>query len=281
MIENYPAVVGMDIAGEVHELGSSVTRFKTGDRIVGHAWSFLTKQPEDGALSLYARIPAANAAVLPDKIDFKNGVVLPLAIDTASGGLHQKTHLALDFPSLNPTPKNEVVVIYGGSTSVGLAAIQLAVAAGYRVIATASAKNLPLLKSAGASDAFDYTASSIADDIVKAVGSDKFVGMYNVIGVPESFKTVLPIMEKLGGGVVANTKPPPQDIPANVSVKFVLGVGDFGFPIWEGFVTEGLESGKLKCMPEPLVVGKGLEALEEAFEVRRKGVVAQKVVVEV
>lgn len=279
-IQKYPAVLGMDLAGEVHNVGSSVTRFKTGDRVIGHARSFLTGQPEDGAFSLYSRIPAGNAAKIPDHVEYKQAVVLPLAIDTASGGLHQKTHMGLEFPSLDTKPKNEVVVIHGGSTSVGLAATQLASNAGYRVITTSSPKNFNLCREAGASDTFDYRDAALAESIAKAVGKDKFVGLYNIVGVPDSFDVVLPIMEKLGGGIVANTKPPPENLPQNVEVKFVLGVGDFGFPVWENFVSEGLESGKLKCLPEAKVVGKGLDTLEKAFGIRRGDVHAQKIVVE-
>ena len=280
MIKQYPAVIGHDLAGEVTDVGSSVARFKKGDRIIGHAWAFLTGQPEDGAFSLYSRVPASNAAILPNNIEYKQGVVLPLAIDTASGGLHKETHMKLDFPHLNATRNGKVVVVYGGSSSVGSAAIQLAVNAGYRVIATSSSKNFDLCRKSGASDVFDYKDPNVAADIAKAIGKDRFVGLYNAIGIPESLDIVTPIMLKLGGGIVANTKPPPERLPEHVEVKFVLGVGDFSFPIWENFVAEALEGGKLKCLPEPLVVGKGLEGLQEAFELRKGDVSGQKVVVE-
>ncbi|KAK3614567.1 hypothetical protein LTR22_027737, partial [Elasticomyces elasticus] len=41
-----------------------------------------------------------------------------------------------------------------------------------------------------------------------AVGRDHFVGLYNAVGTPESFDVVTPMMAKLGGGFLANTKPP-------------------------------------------------------------------------
>ncbi|KAK3678844.1 hypothetical protein LTR78_001297 [Recurvomyces mirabilis] len=281
-VKKFPTVLGMDLAGEVHEVGSSVTKFKKGDRVIGHAWQFTTGAWEDGAFSLYPRIPAANAAILPSDIAFTVGVVLPLAIDTAAGGLYQPGYMGLDFPNIDtqPNSKGEVVVVYGGSTSVGAAAIQLAVAAGYRAIVTCSPENFDLCRECGASDIFDYKSPTIANDIAAAVGADKFKGLYNAIGIPESFKVVTPIVEKLGGGFVANTKPPPQDLPASVTVKFVLGVNEFVFPVWKDFVTKGLQSGKLQCLPKPTIVGKGLESLQKAFEVRNGDVRATKVVVE-
>ena len=102
----------------------------------------------------------------------------------------------------------------------------------------------------------------------------------NAIGVPESFEVVLPIMEKLGGGMIANTKPPGK-LPENITARFVLGIGDFSFPIWEKFVGQALAEGKLKCLPKPKVVGNGLESLQHAFEVRNGAVSAEKIVVEI
>ena len=156
--------------------------------------------------------------------------------------------MGLNFPSLGAEPKGAVVIVYGGSSSVGLAAIQLAVNAGYKVIATSSPEHFDLCRQAGASAIFDYKDASVAREVAKEVGNDKFLGLYNAIGIPESFDVVTPIMEALGGGFLANTKPP-GDLPKNITAKFVLGVGDFSFPVWENFVTEALESGDLKCLP--------------------------------
>jgi NADPH:quinone reductase-like Zn-dependent oxidoreductase len=280
-VKKWPIVPGHDLAGEVYSVGSNITRFKPGDRVIGHSWQFFTNDPADGAFSLYCRIPAANTAILPENITFTQGVVLPLAIDTAAAGFYQKDYMGLDFPSVDskPNSKGEVVVVYGGPSSVGCAAIQLAANAGYRVIATASAANLDLCRECGASDAFDYKSATIAEDIAAAVGNDRFKGLYNAIGVPESFDIVTPIMEKLGGGFLANTKPPGK-LPEFIEAKFVLGVGDSGFPIWKDFITEALAQGKMKCLPKARVVGKGLESLEKAFEIRNGNVTAEKIVVE-
>jgi len=87
-LKNYPHVLGSDIAGTVHSVGSAVTKFKAGDRVVGHAWSFMTSKPQDGAYSLYTSLPAANSAIIPPGVDFKEAAVLPMAIDTATFGLH-------------------------------------------------------------------------------------------------------------------------------------------------------------------------------------------------
>ena len=241
----------------------------------------MTGNPEDGAFSLYSRVPSRNAAILPDDVEFKDGVVLPLAIDTAACGLFKEgmMGLTLPTPTTEPNSKGKVVVVYGGSSSVGLAAIQLAVAAGYRAIATSSPKNFDLVRKAGASEAFDYKSPSLPGDIANAVGSDSFIGLYNAIGIPESFEIVTPIMENLGGGFLANTKPP-GPMPSGIEAKFVLGVGEFSFPIWEDFVPGALESGRLKCLPEPKVVGRGMESLQEAFEVREGEVSGCKIVVE-
>jgi NADPH:quinone reductase-like Zn-dependent oxidoreductase len=280
-VKKWPIVPGHDLAGEVHAVGLNVTRFKPGDRVIGHSWQFFTNDPADGAFSTYSRIPAENAAILPENITYTQGVVLPLAIDTAAAGFYQKDYMGLDFPSVDskPNSKDEVVVVYGGSSSVGCAAIQLAANAGYRVIATASAANLDLCRECGASDAFDYKSVTIAEDIAAAVGNDRFKGLYNAIGVPESFEIVTPIMEKLGGGFLANTKPPGK-LPEFIEAKFVLGVGDSGFPVWKDFITEALAQGKMKCLPKARVVGKGLESLENAFEIRNGTVTAEKIVVE-
>ena len=77
--------------------------------------------------------------------------------------------------------------------------------------------------------------------------------------------------------------PPPENIPDGVGVKFVqagsIKDDEVSHAIYERFLPEALAKGKFVPSPEPLVVGKGLESVQEGFEVQQKGVSVKKVVV--
>lgn len=112
---------------------------------------------------------------------FKVAAVLPLGMSTAACALFMKEALScLDLPSLHPQPKIQTRLVWGGSTSVGCNAIQLAKAAGYDVTTTASPKNQEYLKRLGASEAYDYNSHSVAADIVKALQGCKCVGALSI-----------------------------------------------------------------------------------------------------
>ncbi|KAK3613901.1 hypothetical protein LTR22_027971 [Elasticomyces elasticus] len=198
----------------------------------------MTDKPEDGAFSLFCRITAGNAAALPEEIKYTEGVVLGLTTDTAADEFQQPECMGLEFPfmSTKSNIKSEVVVVYSGSSSVGCVAIQLAVNAGYRVLATANPKHFTLaylaLKSGHlrCRGRFLIQKCSLVPDIASAVGTDRSIGFYNAIGIPESFDVVTPMVEKLGGGFVANTKPPGK-LPDFINAKYVLGVNEYGWPM--------------------------------------------------
>ena len=126
----------------------------------------------------------------------------------------------------------------------------------------------------------DYNDSDMVDDVAKAVGKATFVGIFNCISNEASYKLTLSILEKLGGGRMATSQPPPDGLPDNVIATGVMGPGDHSASVWQNFVTKALESGQLKCLPEPLVVGKSLESLQGALDRAKAGVSAQKVIVE-
>jgi NADPH:quinone reductase-like Zn-dependent oxidoreductase len=128
----YPFILGADLAGEVVEVGSAVTRFRIGDRVLGHAVGTDKKRNSsaEGAFQSYTVVLAHLAAPIPATMAYDNAVVLPLAVSTAACGLFQRDHLALQHPSLTPRPTGETLLVWDGSTSVGSNAIQLAVAAG-------------------------------------------------------------------------------------------------------------------------------------------------------
>lgn len=157
---------------------------------------------------------------------------------------------------------------------------QIASAAGLHVIALTGAKNFELSKKAGAAEVFDHSDPSVVDKVVAAVKkAGEFAGIFDAISIPETYAKDLAILEKLGGGELACSHPPPAEVPANVKAGMIFAVNDVVTPVWETFVTPALEAGKLKTLPPPTVVGTGLEYVQEALKKSKAGVSGTKLVV--
>ncbi|KAF2816947.1 putative quinone oxidoreductase [Mytilinidion resinicola] len=293
-VQQWPAIFGCDVAGEVYEVGSEVHgRFKKGDRIIGHAINLVSGRPQDGAYALYTVVPANKAAILPDTISFTDGVVVPFALEAAVCTLSLKQPgtampgvatpaLSLPYPSLEPTSSNKTLIVYGGSSSVGSMTTQLATAAGIKVISIASAHNFDLCKTCGAAEVFDYHNPSFVESVIEAVAKSgqEFVGIFDAISTPDTYANDLAILAKLGGGHLACVHPPPDSVPENVKAGMIFAVNDIATPVWRDYVTSALQAGKLKCLPPPSVVGKGLEQIQEALKKCETGVSATKLVVD-
>jgi NADPH:quinone reductase-like Zn-dependent oxidoreductase len=175
----YPTVLGSDCAGEVVAIGEGVTRFAPGDRAFGHAvgWDKRWHSAAAGAFQLHTLLFEHMASPLPPAIAFEDASVLPLALSTAAAGLFEADHLALALPSLDPASRNEAVLVWGASTSVGCNGVQLARAAGYRVFATASPANWDALRQLGASQLFDYRSPTVVQDLVAALRGQNLAGV--------------------------------------------------------------------------------------------------------
>ncbi|TVY57248.1 Dehydrogenase orsE [Lachnellula cervina] len=294
-VQQWPAIFGCDVAGEVYEVGADVQRFKRGDRVIGHAINLVSGRPQDGAYALYTVIPTNKAAILPDAISFTNGVVVPFAVETAVCVLSLKVPgvampgvstpaLGLPYPSLqDPAPSlGKTLVVYGGSSSVGSMTTQLATAAGIHIISIAGAHNLDFSKRCGAAQVFDHKDPSVVDRVVESVAQSghEFIGIFDAIATPDTYAHDLAILARLGGGHLACVHPPPADVPSNVKAGMIFAVNDIATPVWEDYVTPALEVGKIQCLPPPTVVGKGLEYIQEALKKSKAGVSATKLVVE-
>ncbi len=193
--------------------------------------------------------------------------------------------LGLPYPTLQtPTPSaSKTLIVYGASSSVGSMTTQIAAAAGINVIAIASSQNHDMVKRCGAAQVFDHKDSSVVENVINAVMASqcKFVGIFDAISTPETYARDLAILEKLGGGHLACVHPPPtDDVPSNVKTGMIFAVNDVATPVYRDFVTPALQSGKLKCLPPPTVVGKGLEHINDALKRSKAGVSATKLVVE-
>jgi NADPH:quinone reductase-like Zn-dependent oxidoreductase len=151
--------LGMDFAGEVEAIGTSVRAFMPGDRVFG-----LT--PNDhGGHAEYVCVPEHGAmATIPAGLRFSEAVV-------CEGALYANTNLR-GF-ALGPGHK---ILIYGASGAIGTAAVQLAKSYGAEVTAVVATKHLELARSLGADHVIDYSTQDLAavdetfDFVLDAVG---------------------------------------------------------------------------------------------------------------
>jgi len=284
MPRNYPDIFGSDVAGEVIAVGPDVTRFKVGDRILGHATGFASKHPEESAFQAQTILKTVMASKIPDDLSFERAAAIPLGLSTAASGLFQDSFLNLQLLTEPPQkPTGKTLLLWGGSSSVGSNAIQLCVAAGYEVITTASPKKFEYVKELGASQAFDYNSPSVSEDLLAAFKEKTLAGAFCCIAGPPA-KTCIDIVHKLEGNkFVAVTTPGFPDPPEGVQVKLVQGPAiidnHVGPAIYEAFLPKALKAGSFVPSPEPFVVGKGLDKIQEAVDLQKKGVSAKKIVV--
>lgn len=90
-------------------------------------------------------------------------------------------------------PTGKTLLVWGGATSVGCNANQLAVAANYEVITTCSAANFELMKKLGAVQAFDYSSKTVVPDIVRAFKDKTTAGALTMgTGAVEACLDILP-----------------------------------------------------------------------------------------
>jgi NADPH:quinone reductase-like Zn-dependent oxidoreductase len=281
-----PRVLGNDVAGQIVEVGEGVTAFKKGDRVLGHCILLMKEDLRYGGFQEYTVIDTTGCAKIPDSMEYKDACVLPLAISTAAMGLFLEQHLGLDLPSADKKkPSNKTLLVWGGSSSVGTAAIQLAVAAGYKVIATSSKRNFDLCKSIGASEVFDHSSPSIVGDLTAVLKKGEFVGAYDAISTRDTQLNVATIVAQFGGGTIAATLPPPEEIPANVDSKMVMAAmiltkeEGLGKAIYNNFLESALADGVVKPAPPADVVGHGVESMQKAVDKLKAGVSGAKIVV--
>jgi NADPH:quinone reductase-like Zn-dependent oxidoreductase len=285
----FPRIWGMDLAGTVMEVGSAVIRFKPGDRVLSYPDAM--KKTAAGAFQLFVVAQDNLTSPFPANVSFETASVLPACLSVATCGMFQKDFLALDYPTVpRATVKGKTLVVWGGSTSCGCNAIQLGVAAGYEIVTTCSPHNFGLVKNLGASYAFDYNSPTVVEDILAVLKEKVCAGAVAIgnIATPgngtAAAEACLDIVSKSEGTkFVALAMQYEGKVPDGVGAKFIMGNtlkdNELGAKIFEDFLPKALEEGSYVYAPEPLVVGKGLDKIQEAFEVLKKGVSAKKFVV--
>ncbi|KAG2018322.1 biotin/lipoyl attachment:Carbamoyl-phosphate synthase subunit L [Coprinopsis cinerea AmutBmut pab1-1] len=200
----FPAILGLDIAGDIEEIGEGVTNLQKGDRVFTHGGF----ENDHNGFQQLAKADPNLLAKIPDGFSYDDAATLPTALTTAYLGLYNIHPIGLGLtPLFNPGGKGAYVdtplVINGGSSSVGQLVIQFAKASGFNPIITiASSKHNQHLTSLGATHVIDRHASpeTIIEEIRK-ISKVPVRAIYDAVGGDEIQKALLELLPPEGNFV--------------------------------------------------------------------------------
>lgn len=159
-----PFIPGLELAGMVVEIGSEVTELAVGDRVMANV--------SGGAFASEAVVDWTDVHKLPDALDFVTAAGFPVAYGTS--------HLGLLKAGLRP---GEVLLVHGAAGGVGLTAVEIGVAMGAMVIATAGgADKVKVALDHGAHHGIDYKSEDIRARVKDLTGGRGADVIYDPVG---------------------------------------------------------------------------------------------------
>jgi len=160
-----PFVPGSEYAGVVEAVGEGVTEVKVGDRVMCMGGT--------GGFGTHALVPAAKLVPMPPGMSFEHGAAFLMTYGTTQ-------HALLDRGQLQA---GETVLVLGAAGGVGTAAVQIAKAAGARVIAAASTdEKCALCKQIGADETINYSSGNIRESLKALTGGKGPDVVYDPVG---------------------------------------------------------------------------------------------------
>jgi NADPH:quinone reductase-like Zn-dependent oxidoreductase len=241
---HFPLILGWDAAGVVERVGAAVTWFRPGDEIFGYV---RRHDLQYGTYGEYTTAPEGFFAPKPPSLSLEEAAAMPLAALTAHQGLE-----AIGLRG------GETLYIGGGAGGVGHFVVQLAVARGARVIATASARNQDFLRSLGA-EPVDYAAGDVAARVRELAPHGAVDAAFDLLG-GDGQELAFDVLRRGGRLVSIVTPPAPRD---EVEVNYVFSRPS-GYDLAE--MSELIADGRLRPHVEetfPLEeAADGMERLE-------------------
>lgn len=167
--QSLPAILGIDMAGVVEEVGPDVTEFQRGDEVYGMTGGVGGVQ---GSLAQFAAVDVRLLALKPTTLSMREAAAMPLAFITAWEGL-------VDRAAIKP---GQDLLIQGGAGGVGHIAIQIGHAFEARVFATASTKDRAFVERLGAT--WIDRDQEVPAYVSKHTGGRGFDVVYDTVGGP-------------------------------------------------------------------------------------------------
>lgn len=174
---NYPPppgapqdIPGLEVAGVIEQVGADVQQWKPGDRVCALL--------AGGGYAEFALAPAGTCLPMPANFDFARAASLPETVFTVWHNVFQRGRLQ----------QGEHFLVHGGSSGIGITAIQLARAFGARVYTTAgSEEKCAACDALGADASIHYNATDFEEQL-KDVGIDVILDMVGGDYIPKNVR---------------------------------------------------------------------------------------------
>jgi NADPH:quinone reductase-like Zn-dependent oxidoreductase len=238
-----PHIGGVDIAGDVAEVGGKVTGLTVGTRVVidpsvrcgkcrfcqaGESNFCVSTKVIGvnihGGFAEYVKVPAANAVPIPDNLSYNDASALPICFVTAWYGLFERG-------GLKP---GETVLVHAAGSGTGSAAVQVASLSGAHVIATAGTdEKLAKARELGAHETINYNRSDFAEEVKRITNKNGVDLIFDQIGASvwdKNIQSLAPRGRLLLVGVVGGGTTQANLGPIIVRDVSILGVTVFNAP---------------------------------------------------
>ena len=208
--DQLPVIPGRELAGTVEKLGSGVSEFTVGQRVVAY--------PSLGGYAEYALAKAAEAWPIPAGVTSSQAAALPTAYLTAWFGLRTDGNLK----------SGEWLLVQGGSSGVGTAAIQIAKHWGAKVIATTgSDEKARRLRQLGADSTIDVSRHDFLLEVMRLTGGRGVDVVLEMIGgevYQKSLEALAPggRLVSIGGAFGAIPETPPALTEGRKVMRFSI-----------------------------------------------------------
>lgn len=287
----FPHILGSDASGVISKIGSDVKEdLNEGDRVF---WQGVLGDSPRCTFQEYALIEANLVAKSPKNAKDEELSGVMLAAIAAVVGLYDKTgELQITPPPWanggDKAGQGKAALVLGGSSSVGQYVIQLLRLSGFtQIFTTASSSHEAFLKKLGAHHILSRDAS--AKDFVSKL--DKGVtlkAVYDAIGTDETRKLGTDVLEAQDGGHFVTAMPPSlKEDKGKITMRGIMGLSanpqlqETCLPFIKAVSGEDGWIAKGSFTPNRVKVLKGLDKIEEAMEMNKKGLSGEKVVVEI
>lgn len=146
-------ILGLEVAGRIAAVADGVARWRVGDEVCALV--------PGGGYAAYCTTPAAWCLPIPERVSLRDASGLPETHFTVWNNVFDRGHLRA----------GEWMLVHGGTSGIGITAIQLAKAFGARVIATAgSADKVAFCREIGADHAIDYRTQDFVAEVATLTG---------------------------------------------------------------------------------------------------------------